>query len=1176
MRAVGGVAGSTPVTGAVAMKPRDASGLQAFAAAVSTTGSSLFHHYITPADFAQRFGPTATSLAGVAGQLRRDGLKVGAISANGLLVPFSGSTGQVSAAFHTKLERVRLADGSIGMATTSSVELPAAVASSVATVVGLDNLVHAHPVSVLRPTLAEAKLHAAARAPAVPAISGAPTACPAAQQAATTFGGLTDSAIAHSYGVDGLYRAGDFAASQSVAIYELEPFLTSDIQAFDTCYFGATAAAHMLERLHTVPVDGGQQVGSGSGEAVLDVQDVSAIAPGATIYVYQAPNTEYGGLDEYNQIVSQDKAQQVTSSWGLCETAVQTGEPGVQALENVIFQEAAAQGESVFAAAGDDGSNDCAGHASSPVAPVLSVDDPASQPYVVSVGGTTIDNATQPPLERVWNDGASWGAGGGGLSDTWTVPSWQKLSTVPGVNNATVIAKANAFATSQGFGGGKFCLTDSAAGATASGCRQTPDVSAQADEFTGAITVYAASFGGWTTIGGTSSATPLWAAMTAEINASHPTGCSASSFSVGFISPLLYTVASNPTSYAASFNDIVAGNNDIFGVTGGLFTAAKGYDMASGLGSPKLTGPSGTGGLSLALCALSVASPAPRVTSISPTALPTGGGQVTVTGSGFTGTGVHLAYVQVGSVSLPPSAVTNLTATSFDLAVPSGSVLSPPLTPNNGAGGYHLSVIMSNGLTSKGGPNSVVQITGAASGTLPVVTGVGPSGGPESAAFGSSPVTTTVYGAGFTGASKVTFGGVSSPRIAVNASGTQITATVPAYQPEITSCAQGDFPRTDVCQTQVVVTTGSGSSADSSSTILPPYSGPYAFNNQGVVVPPAGCNCETAPQSTEFDYLPAPRITGLTMSTTNVSGQAYASESGTTTVTLHGVGFDVLGFEWLDLGGVANQYSSLFFAGPTAISGTEIQFSAPAIPATPGQVTLPAYVQTLASPNSANISAATPTPSNGVGVRYAPTPVVTKVSTGTSVAAGPSTGGTTLTITGRSFGAADVVTFTDQFTPFGVPFSSATSLNFRIVSTQKITLTVPGANPGIDNVQVCTPSGCSKADPKVDTFIYYAPYDPAVTKSSPASGSAKGGTSVTITGVNLGFVVGVRFGSVAATKFANAPALLDSGSTTTVVATAPAGKAGSKVSITVETLQSLLSGRGFTKPVAGATFTYAK
>ena len=74
--------------------------------------------------------------------------------------------------------------------------------------------------------------------------------------------------------MDGLYSAGDLSAGKSIAIFELEPYSAAEIKTFDTCYFGTAAATLMQGRLHTVAVDGGQQVGIGSGEAELDIEDV--------------------------------------------------------------------------------------------------------------------------------------------------------------------------------------------------------------------------------------------------------------------------------------------------------------------------------------------------------------------------------------------------------------------------------------------------------------------------------------------------------------------------------------------------------------------------------------------------------------------------------------------------------------------------------------------------------------------------------------------------------------------------------------------------------------------------------------------------------------------------------------------------------------------------------------
>ena len=224
------------------------------------------------------------------------------------------------------------------------------------------------------------------------------------------------------------------------------------------------------------------------------------------------------------QIVDNDRDQVVSTSWGLCEQAIQAGQPGLQQAENLLFEQAAAQGQTVFDAAGDNGSDDCnTNETSTPVAgqnPV-SVDDPTSQPYVVAVGGTTIDDATQPPLEHVWNDGALFGAGGGGISMSWTMPAWQREARVPGIALPGSADYTNADSVEQSFGyKPNFCQSYVPDTTSTTPCRLVPDVSADADEFTGADIVYQAAFGGWGPTGGTSSSAPIWAAMLALVNAS--------------------------------------------------------------------------------------------------------------------------------------------------------------------------------------------------------------------------------------------------------------------------------------------------------------------------------------------------------------------------------------------------------------------------------------------------------------------------------------------------------------------------------------------------------------------------------------------------------------------------------------------------------------------------------
>ena len=1160
---IGAVKSTATVQGTVVLQPRNEAALTNFISEVTTPKSPEFHHYLPAGAFAARFGPAKATIAAVRSQLQADGLKVTNVASDGLLVRFKGTAQQVETAFGTGLAKYRLANGAAGQATTSAIKVPLSIAAKVTAVIGLDNLVHAQAVPIVRG--AKKAGHPAAKtAPRAGETfpPGSPDACSAAQTAAQQFGGLTDDQIARTYGAFGLYGAGDLGSGQSIAVYELEPFLTSDIAAFDTCYFGASAAAQMATRLHQVNVDGGQPAGPGSGEAVLDIQDVSALAPGANIDVYEAPNNTTGGLDEYAAIINTDKDQVITSSWGLCEQAMQLGSPGTQQTENELFQQAAAQGQSVFSAAGDTGDDTCNAFRA-PVPPTgqnpLSVGDPASQPYVIGVGGTTInDAATQPPQEQVWNDGAEWGAGGGGISQSWTSPSWQRNALVPGIvlPGSTAYKNANQVEAETGYKG-NFCQ-NYVAGATASTpCRAVPDVSAQADEFTGAVTIYSTSFvgpqtpTGWITIGGTSSATPIWAALLADVNAS-PT-CQANPATkngVGFASPLLYAVASNPTTYAESFNDITTGNNDTYGLDNGqVFPATKGYDLASGLGSPQLTGPGGTVGLAADICGLAASTTGPAVTGLQPKVLSVKGGKVTITGHGFTSGGKSdVASIQVGTASLTSAKFTVKSATKIVATLPNARDTLPADSPapQDGAGPADIMVTNNQGQSSPVSPASTLQyVDRNAKGTVPEVTGVGPNGGSE-----TNPGPVRIYGAGFTGASKVTFGGVKAASFKV-VTPWEIIASPAKYSTKV-SCAasvKGESPTTDICQVQVRVSNAHGTSA--TGRILKPLEGLLpAFTPMGVIAAPRRCHCEVASAPTEFDYVPNPAITSVSTSAANPS--TLASEFAGSVITIKGRGLDFLTFIAGDFGDPTQQSSEdLSVIDQT---GTEVQIVAPSELNPSGTTTTDAESVPLRMYTMAGLSA--PKPAIFAGV-----PDVSSVLTTTGSQAGaPDTGGTPLTITGAGFDqAVGPIVYSDLNTGF----SLGTQYSYAVNSDTSISTQTVQQNPAVYEVWVCSVTGCSSnAADSGDVFLLFPPGNPVVTGISSASGPAAGGNTVTITGQNLGCATGVFFGSVAATTASNVQALLDCGSTTAITVTVPAGTAGTTVPVTVTTVESEITGSG--------------
>jgi hypothetical protein len=1181
-KALGEISSNASITGAVVLQPRDNAALQQFIAQVSDPSSPQFEQYLPAGAFAGRFGPTQATIDAVRSQLEAEGLQVGGVSGNGLLMRFTAPAHVVQSAFHTTLENYRRADGTTGRQTTSAVEVPAPVAPDVAAVIGLNNLVHTHALALTHSTRSAGTTDGftAAKSADFAHPAGAPTACAAAKRDATKNGGLTDDQIANAYGAFGLYGAGDLGAGQRIAIYENEPFLPSDIDTFDTCFFGASQAAAMMNRLTVTPVDGGQPTGPGSGEASLDVENVSAIAPDAHIDVYEGPfagdNADvYDSLDEYTAIIDADRDQEISTSWGVCEQLAQQGQPGLQAAENLLFEQAAAQGQSVFSSSGDNGSDDCNTFETPTPASgqnPVSVDDPSSQPYVVSVGGTTItDAATQPAAEQVWNDGANGGGGGGGISQSWAMPAWQQASTVPGIALPGSADYTNANSVEQSFGyASNFCQSTVAGADAATPCRLVPDVSAQADEFTGAITVYSVANGGngWSTIGGTSSSAPLWAAMTALVNSSAAcTAHSATAHGVGFVSPLLYAVASRPAEYAASFNDITNGNNDTYGLDDGLvFPSTTGYDLASGLGSPQLTGPGGTAGLAYYLCNLGVANTNPTVAKLAPSTGSTAGGEkITITGSGFAvGGKPDVNGIQVGTFHLSSNNFTVNSATSITATLPPARDTLPPgaPAPQDGAGPADVIVILNTGASSAPGPGSVFQyVDTTPAGGIPSVTGTSPSGGLEAA-----PAPITILGSGFTGTTRVTFGGVAAPKVSVLGPN-EISVTPPQYSSS-TACAPlpstgvfvGENASNDICQVQVRVSNAAGTSAIGH--ILPPPEGTFALSNLGTLVLPPGCDCEQGAAPTEYDYVPAPRVSSIS---TSGGPASLASEAGTSVVTATGVGFDPLAIDWADFGDP--QQADSQDINYAFVSGTELQVIAPPQTQTVDPATVPFSVKTLGGQ------------SNSATALYAGVPTISSVVNTSSstelngVYGGPDTGGTPITVTGQGF--ADQLVAPLQFVDTEKKGDSdGTQYTFTVNGDTSLSTETVSQNPALVDVEACTVSGCSTTSP-ADEFWLYPPGNPQVDAIKPSSGPAAGDTPVAITGENLSCPISALFGKTAAeTVKAVATPGLDCGSSVKLKATSPAGIAGSTVPVTVQTVESYFTGAP-TSPTT-ANFTYGQ
>jgi kumamolisin len=511
-------------------------------------------------------------------------------------VRLAGNVGQIERAFHTELEAVRMPGGRLAYLNADPPAVPATIAPYVQGVIGLQDTYVEQPQQLVR-FRRPGRVHSALRPHA---IGVGPAPCLSAQNAASAdveYGpgsGYTADQISSMYGLGNYYQSGDQGAGQTVALFEEQPYQPTDISTYQACYGLPTTAPT------NVNVDGGPGAYAPTqddGEAALDIEQIIGLAPKANILVYQGPATATSPGDILSQIVSDNKAKVISSSWGLCEALTQQS---VINEENTVLQEAATQGQSFFISSGDSGSEMCyqATRDTSSPNESLSVIDPGGQPFATAVGGTslgeTINNNTNwedpqngtYPGEFVWNDefGDSTigppnqaSGTGGGVSDQWPMPSYQSSAA-----GSLDVIQSNSSRNC----GNQFC-------------REVPDVSADADVYSGYV-IYSNGGGspsdgavpGWGVTGGTSAAAPLWAAFTALANAS--SACRG--FTLGFENPALYQIAGSQ--YLANFHDITGtspffgeGSNDTWAKEdpsnpNGLYPVLTGYDMATGLGSP--------------------------------------------------------------------------------------------------------------------------------------------------------------------------------------------------------------------------------------------------------------------------------------------------------------------------------------------------------------------------------------------------------------------------------------------------------------------------------------------------------------------------------------------------------------------------------------------------------------
>jgi kumamolisin len=598
------IAGQSQISVTVSLKLRNTDQMESMLQAVYTAGGPSYRKFLSPQEFVTKFGPTAATIARVTQHFQKAGLHVAQITGTHLSV--SGSAAAMQAEFGVQVHAFEVAP----TATTAgyrfrspmgAVQVASDIADAVQSVDGLDTRPH------FRPHLAHSML-----AQSNGGLIDLPAA--ATPNAANPPGSLTVTDFAKHYDVNPLYHSGVNGQGVTIGIVTLASFTPSDAYA----YWQALGLNVKSNRIREVQIDGGSGPVSDAGgslETTLDVEQSGGLSPGSKVVVYEAPNTNQGFIDAFAKAIDSNAADTISCSWGEWEffdlaaqgnvvtdpvTGTQTS--SLRAEGDLLFQ-AALQGQSFYVAAGDAGAYDDTDFFTPPSWPVpkgsvvLSVDDPAAQQWVTTMGGTTLAgpqtfaiSATKNltiniATEQAWgwdyliplcadlgydplSCGIYPGGGGGGVSAYVPLPIYQ--SGIQGI-------RSTAFGQTQL----DYSQTPPAFVVTLPGGfqgRNVPDLSLNSDPDTGYQVYYTDDknvFSVQTGWGGTSFAAPQFNGVTALYN-------QALGHRVGLINFALYDLAR----FGVAYNGFEAPLRDIKDGDNWFFNAHQGYDQATGLGVP--------------------------------------------------------------------------------------------------------------------------------------------------------------------------------------------------------------------------------------------------------------------------------------------------------------------------------------------------------------------------------------------------------------------------------------------------------------------------------------------------------------------------------------------------------------------------------------------------------------
>jgi kumamolisin len=591
----------TPVTVSFILKEQNVGSLEAqVEAGIRSSG------YLSVSQFAARYGQPSSNIDALTSYLAGYGITT-SVYADDVDVVASGTAGEFDKALTITEENVHVPQqGGKGgfrrvpaqsvFTNTSEPLLPYRLASFVTAILGLTNY-SAFVSDTVKP--------AAQSAPQ----QGNSNSC--AAEFGLTSGCQLPSFFAKTYDLDPLYARAN-GSGQTVGIVTL-----AAVDPGAPEYFWSNIAdVNRTGSLTVDNVDGGPGAPSstsGSGETDLDIEESGALAPGANVIDYQAPNTDYGYADAFFTAASQNIASDVSASWGESETvldaSILSGEEasGYAAAFDEAFLELAAQGQSTFIASGDSGAYDASGDIGTTN---LSVDNPGDSPYVTDCGGTTLPGTTYlsgpdgtatatTTANRIWGWDYLWqgiaqvtgdtlasvaestvAGSGGGYSGFEPEPSYQRgvsgtdefhavqyltptdyTQVAPGLTEPTEWTFNPTPGVSTGYGNGH---------------RVVPDLATDADPQTGYL-IYGASVGGLNEYGGTSFVAPQMNGSTAVVDSylGHRTG---------LWNPAIYRAAASGNDPFTQLNTASTSNDNIY------YTGNPGqlYNEGIGLGEPDL------------------------------------------------------------------------------------------------------------------------------------------------------------------------------------------------------------------------------------------------------------------------------------------------------------------------------------------------------------------------------------------------------------------------------------------------------------------------------------------------------------------------------------------------------------------------------------------------------------